>query len=229
MTKYLVAVPLKNQDTESIAKAFVENIILKFGCPLEILTDNGSAFCSELLKKLCKFLQIKKIHTTAYHPQSNGSLERSHRVLKEYLRNYISPNLNDWDKYLPFAVFAYNSTPNSNTKFSPFELYFGSKPNTPSSMNKNPDVIYNYDDYYFELKNKLQTMQKMARQNLIESKNESKKYYDKYTNELVLNFGDKVLIENVTKNWNRGIMDRMKLWTLFQMLTQKFALKIKTK
>lgn len=150
------------------------------------------------MKRICQLLQIKKIHTTAFHTESNGALERSHRVLKEYLRNYINTDLNNWDDYIQFATFTYNTTPHSRTQFTPFELMFGEKANIPSSVQKKPDIVYNYDDYFFELKNKLQNAHEIAKENLFRSKILNKNQYDKKVHIININIGDKVLLENTT-------------------------------
>jgi transposase InsO family protein len=84
LSKFLVAVPVPQQDAETIARAFVLSIVLKFGAPAQVLTDQGSNFLSALFKNTCKLLKIKKIQTTAFRPESNGILERSHRGLAEY-------------------------------------------------------------------------------------------------------------------------------------------------
>ena len=70
--KYILPIPIKQQDAPTIARAFVEEFILKFGVPQMLLTDQGSNFMSEVFTNICKFLKIKKIKCTAYHPQSNG-------------------------------------------------------------------------------------------------------------------------------------------------------------
>jgi transposase InsO family protein len=77
LSKYLMAVPIPQQDAETIAKAFVLNVVLKFGAPAQILTDQGSNFLSDLFRNVCRLLRIKKVQTTAFHPESNGTLERS--------------------------------------------------------------------------------------------------------------------------------------------------------
>jgi transposase InsO family protein len=79
------AVPIPQQDAETIAREFVANIVLKMGAPGQVLTDSGANFLSDLFKNTCRLLKIKKLQTTAFRPESNGSLERSHRVLGEYL------------------------------------------------------------------------------------------------------------------------------------------------
>ena len=78
--KFLVAIPIPQQAAETVAKETVLNITLKFGVPAQILTDQGSNFRSDLFKSTCKLLKIIKIQPTVFHPGTNGSLERSHKV-----------------------------------------------------------------------------------------------------------------------------------------------------
>ena len=98
LSKFLVAMPIPQQDTETVAREFVLNIALKFEAPVQILTDQGSNFLSNLFKSVCKLPRIKKIRTTTFHSESNGSLERSHRVLTEYLRYYVCKDQTNWDE-----------------------------------------------------------------------------------------------------------------------------------
>lgn len=104
LSRYVVAIPLEDQETHTIARAFVDNVILKYGSCKEILSDRGANFCSSLMKRVCKLLGIKDTHTTAYRPQSNGSLERFHRELKENLRNFVGNKPDSWDLSLQAAI-----------------------------------------------------------------------------------------------------------------------------
>jgi hypothetical protein len=61
---------------------------------------NCRQILSELFSTVCKLLRIKSIKTSAYRPQTNGILERTHRVLVEYLRCYILDNQTDWDCWI---------------------------------------------------------------------------------------------------------------------------------
>jgi len=124
------------QDVETIARVFVDEIVLKFGIPKVILTDQGSNFLSELFTNVRKLLKIKKLKTTAYHPQTNGALERTHQVLVEYRRCYISEDQSDWDKWLHYTTFVFNTTPHTSTGFTPHELLFGRKPSIPGILQK---------------------------------------------------------------------------------------------
>ncbi|KAG5873048.1 hypothetical protein JTB14_010531 [Gonioctena quinquepunctata] len=86
-TKYTEVIPLPDQKADTIARAFVEQIIVRHGTPRKLLTDQGANFTSTLFKEVCKLLNIKKIQTSSYAPTSNGQIERMHRVLKEVYKN----------------------------------------------------------------------------------------------------------------------------------------------
>jgi hypothetical protein len=90
LSKLVTAIPIAQQDANTVAREFVLNIILKMGTPKHMLTEQGTNFLSDLFKNTCKLLKIKKLQTTALRPESNGGLERSHRVLAEYLRHYVN-------------------------------------------------------------------------------------------------------------------------------------------
>ena len=85
-TRWVEAVPVSGISAEEVASAFVNTWVSRFGVPLELLTDRGRQFESELFKHLSKRLGFVKLRTNAYNPQCNGLLERQHRTLKTILR-----------------------------------------------------------------------------------------------------------------------------------------------
>nr|CAI5865053.1 unnamed protein product [Callosobruchus analis] len=179
LTKCSQAFAIPNHEAITIAKKLVENFICKFGIPKFMVTDQGKDFTSELLGHVSKLFKIKHINCTAYHPQSNGALERSHSTLADYLKHYINNDQTDWDKWIDFAMFSYDTTIHTSTKFSPHELLFGNKPNIPSNIQQTPEFRYTYDNYLDELKSKLQKSHQIARENIIKSKETNKLYYDR--------------------------------------------------
>jgi hypothetical protein len=80
LSKYLIAMSLENQTSEKVTQAFVKNIILIYGIPDDIVTDQGTNFMSDVFKHICKLFKIEKICTTAYHSKSNRALERAHKT-----------------------------------------------------------------------------------------------------------------------------------------------------
>lgn len=194
LTKYSIAVPLRSTNSLNIANAFMKNFICIYGAPRALLTDQGSNFLSSLMRNLAKKLKIKQFRTTAYHPQSNGSIERSHHVLMEYLRTQIDEERN-WNKYIHLAMFSYNTSVHESTKHTPFELVFGRIPRLPSStipLEENLDLTYK--EYLTNLFNKLWEVQEKARQNLILSKQKSKLYYDQRLNTYQFKQGNMVYL-----------------------------------
>jgi transposase InsO family protein len=194
LTKFVVAIPIPTQDAETVARKFVQNVVLKYGIPEVILTDQGANFLSELFASVCKLLQIRNIQTTAFHPESNGSLERGHRVLVQYLRHYIAEDQRDWDEWVAYATYVYNITTHRATGYSPFELLFGYRARIPTALQAQPTTRYNYDDYVTEIRGRLQSAHAIARENLLQSKARSKIDFDRKTVGLTLQVGDKVLL-----------------------------------
>lgn len=73
-------------------------------------------------------LGIKSTPSTAFHPQTDGQVERINALLEDYLRHFCAEEQDDWAKWLPIAEFSYNNTASSATKFSPFFTQKGFHP-----------------------------------------------------------------------------------------------------
>jgi transposase InsO family protein len=88
-TRYCVATPLRNQEAETVAHAFVTDWVWRFGAPMRVHSDQGRNFESTLFADMCQHLQIAKSRTLAYHPQGNGAVERVNRTLISLLRTIV--------------------------------------------------------------------------------------------------------------------------------------------
>lgn len=182
LTKYCLAAPLSNISASAVADAFVNNYICIYGPCKIILSDQGSNFLSKVFREVAKRFKIKCYTTSAYHAKTNGSLERSHIVLIDFLST-ISEEDYEWDKWLNLAMYSYNISKNSSTGFCPFTLVFGKIPIPISSFTlSNQSKLTTYNDYLKRLIIRLHKTKEEARKNLIEAKIRSKKYYDKQTN-----------------------------------------------
>ncbi len=122
-TRYLVAVPMPNQQTATIVDAFINNWIYVFGCMETLHTDRGSSYTSNLFKEVMKALGIVKTVTPAYAPEGDR-VERAHRVLGDLLRADRRYEAQRWTDKLSAALLAYNSSVNRMTGVSPFEAVF---------------------------------------------------------------------------------------------------------
>ncbi|XP_040210456.1 lymphocyte antigen 86 [Rana temporaria] len=131
-TKFVVAVPVKDLTAKTTADAFWKHFLLPYGCPERILTDQGSAFESQLFKELCTLHNCQKIRTTAYHPQGNGLCEKMNQTLIEMLRAVPPATISDWPTLLPQLMYTYNNTIHCSTGYTPYYLMFGRQGKLPA-------------------------------------------------------------------------------------------------
>jgi len=116
----------------------------------------------------------------------------------------VNEDQNNWDEWVPYAIYVYNTTIHTATGYTPFELVYGFQSMLPSTLHETPNTQYSYDDYVLELKSRLQTAHEVARQKLITAKNKSKEYFDENSQEFQLHVGDKVLLYDETVRRGRS-------------------------
>ena len=107
-TKWVEIFPMKNQEASTVAKLLFDRIICVHGFPLQILTDRGTNFESELFQELCKLMLIDKIHTTVYQPSTNDGIERFCTTMHSLIPKWVAQNHRDSDEKLPSVAFAYH-------------------------------------------------------------------------------------------------------------------------
>jgi hypothetical protein len=127
-TRFIVAVPIRNKEAVTVANVMIKEIFLRWGLPLEVLTDQGKEFEAELNLALLKALSVVKLRTGPYTPSTNGMIESWHKVMHGLLNKVISESQRDWSRWLPYIVFCYNCTVHSSVGFPPFLLQTGQNP-----------------------------------------------------------------------------------------------------
>jgi len=115
-------------DAEGLTTLFVREIFPLHGLPLTIISGRGPQFASRFWKHLCSCLSIDPRLSTAFHPQTDGRMERMNATMEQYLRAYINYQQDDWVKYLPMAEFAANNQTSETTGLSPFYGTYGLDP-----------------------------------------------------------------------------------------------------
>jgi transposase InsO family protein len=133
-SKFTVAVPMKTTTADDVAEVFVSSWISYFGVPLILLTDNGPQFASKFLQQVSAVLGVQQRFTSAYHPATNGQVERFNRTVLAMLSHYVS-NDREWDKQIGPAMVAYNATVHDSTGFSPQEMLRAEAPRVLLSGN----------------------------------------------------------------------------------------------
>jgi transposase InsO family protein len=134
LTKYAEAVPIPDATTEACARAYATQIVPRHGPSAILVTDQGPNFMSTFFRETCKILGVKHLHTTAYHPQANGNIEKFHRKLNSCLQYYVNASGTNWDTLLPFYLMAYNVTPHSSTSYSAYYMLHEREITLPTSQ-----------------------------------------------------------------------------------------------
>ena len=127
-TRYAMTFVTKDQTAKTVARALYEQFIAVFGAPAKLLSDREANFTSRLVEELCSAFGIQKCHTTLYHAQCNGQVERFHQTLFRMLGKLTKDKKAQWEKHLPEVLQAYNSTRSVVTGYSPHYLMFRRHP-----------------------------------------------------------------------------------------------------
>ena len=133
-SRWTEACPLPDKTAQSLADAFFNHIVCRFGMPIVIHSDQGREFENRIMQELCILCGSHKTRTTLYHPQSDGLVERFNRTLLMMLAMFASKNREDWDDLLPAVMMAYRSSVHQSTGFSPYRLMFGEECTLPMDI-----------------------------------------------------------------------------------------------
>ena len=153
---------------------------------------------SGIFQQVMHELGIHQYRSSAYHPESQGAIERFHQTLKNMIRSYCFENKKDWDEGVHLLLFAVRESIQESLGFSPFELVFGHTVRGPLKLLKkklmleeSPDV--NLLKYVMDFREKLVQVGEIAKKNLKSTQKSMKTRYDKKSVERKFSPGDKVL------------------------------------
>ena len=141
-TKWPMAFPTPDQKAERIARLLAEEVVPLCGVPEALLSDKGTTILSTLMQDVCGLLVIKKLNTTAHHPQCDGMIERLNRIFKAMLRKQAAKFGSQWDTYLPGALWAYHNMPHSSTGEKPSYLLFSFDFRSPTEATLVPTISH---------------------------------------------------------------------------------------
>ncbi|XP_064083906.1 uncharacterized protein LOC135199681 [Macrobrachium nipponense] len=198
-TRFPEAIPLKNISAKNIAKHLL-SFFTTYGIPKDIQTDRGSNFTSKLFSEILKELNIKHSLSSAYHPESQGVLERWHQTFKSMLKKFCLESNLDWDEGVKFLLFAIRESPQESLGVSPFEMVYGRLLRGPLALIKDewlkpPDShqTVTVQQYLSNFKETLSKVRKIASENLSKAQIKMKNNYDQKTKIRKFNPGDFVL------------------------------------
>ncbi|XP_062863525.1 uncharacterized protein LOC134325307 [Trichomycterus rosablanca] len=144
-SKWVEAYPTTHQDTLTVAKILMREIIPRFGIPRKISSDNGPSFVGKILTHISDVIGMPLHKHCAYHPQSAGLVERTNGTIKQKLIKVCQETGLNWVEALPLVCMSLRQRVSSRTKLSPFEIMFGRPPNTGCAPKR--DTLALEDDH----------------------------------------------------------------------------------
>ena len=212
-TRYAQAYASKTQTAQATAKLLWENFIRHYGFPEKFLSDQGRNFESELISELCKLAQVEKVHTTPYHPMTNGQCERFNSTLCNMLGTLSEKDKLDWKAHLSSMTHAYNCTQHPSTTYSPYFLMFGRQPRLPIDFEMGLPVDTLGDNcsktrYVQKLKQRLNFAFKKAKEMSQKQAQKYKSSYDRKIKGSQLTENDIVLVKRVAWKGRHKIQNK---------------------
>jgi transposase InsO family protein len=157
-TRWPEAIPTTSITAENVAELLVHHWIPRYGVPKTITSDQGRQFESTLFRKLADLLGIHKVRTNSYHPQSNGRVERWHRVLKSSIMAHAKTS---WYSTLPWILLGLRTAINDDDDVSPAHLLYGTELRLPGDFfDDSNTTITDQPDYVQNLREQIRKITK---------------------------------------------------------------------
>ncbi len=140
--------PLSDRSAKRGTQILVSHVCCPFTTPRVIVIDNGAEFRNAVVAEKCAQFQITHTFTAAYHPASNGLVERANRKLLDIIRPLITGLHDYWEDCLPQIAASTNSSVNGPTGKSQNHIIYGIEKRLPYDLLINtPQPTNNTEDY----------------------------------------------------------------------------------
>jgi hypothetical protein len=190
---------------EECAELFFTNWYCENGLPKAIVSDRDKLFVSKFWRAVCKLSGVKLKMSSAYHPETDGSSERTNKTVNQCIRYHVNRSQKGWVRALPLIRFQMLNTVNKSTGYSGFQLRFGKSPrlvpewNTEEMVAENPELkeaLLKVTDVLSRLRDDVND----ARDNLLSAKFQQAFFANrKRGEEEKLKVGEKVLVDTSTR------------------------------
>ena len=198
-TKWVVVKAVPRATTAELVEFFVRKIVLQHGAPTFLISDRGKCFTADFTAKLLKAFETNHLLTTAYHPQCNGQVERFNHTFAQMLAMYVNTYHTNWDEYVDYVAFAYNTSRHESTGMTPFFALYGREAVLPVDVtlgsDPNSGVVESISELTVEsIKSRFHNIHEIVRRRMLKAHRRQEKHYNKQRAERVYNVGDAVLV-----------------------------------
>ena len=217
-TRWTECYPVPDHTAKTVATKLVDEFVARFGVPLEVHSDQGKEFESEVFKQMCSILGIRKTRCTPYHPRSDGMIERFNRTVEAMLSLWVNKSQTDWDEHLALLAMAYRSAEHETTKETPNTMMLGREVRMPVDLlvGSSPENPTTPNEYAQNLQEKLMLAHEVARETVGQQMRAQKRHYDRNVEQVLYSKGDVVWLH--IKARRKGICPKLPLnlldWSL---------------
>ncbi|GKC25200.1 putative reverse transcriptase domain-containing protein, partial [Tanacetum coccineum] len=192
LTKSAHFLPMKETDSmEKLTRQYLKEVVSKHGVPVLIIFDQDSKFTSHFWKSLNEALGTQLDMSTAYHPQTDGPIERTIQTLEDMIRACVIDFGKGWDRNLPLVEFSYNNSYHTSIKAAPFKALYGKKCRSPiywaevgDAQLTGPEIVHETTEKIIQIKKRIQA-----------ARDRQKSYTDRRRKPLEFEVGDKVMLK----------------------------------
>lgn len=174
LTKYVLLFPAKSTHTQAAIRS-LQKFVSQWGLPDRLITDRGTCFTSKAFQDYCRHNGIRHTLNSSRHPQANGQVERTNRTLLPMLA-IQAQDQKLWDQKLREVERDINNTESKTTKYTPFELIHGYRPQFHSSVLRLLDGVGTHQHL------NAAELQVKARDNILKTQVSMKERYDQKRN-----------------------------------------------
>jgi hypothetical protein len=179
-----------NYNVQKYVGIYIARVLCLHGVPEMIISDRGSQFVTRFWEQLHVSLKTHLIHSSAYHPQTDGQTERVNQILDDMLRACVLEHQGSWDQNLPWAKFSYNNSYQESLKMAPFEVLYGRRCRTLLNwIEPGETVIFGPD-----LVEKVKSIVHRFQENLKAAKSHQETYANKRRRPLEFEVGNPVYL-----------------------------------
>jgi hypothetical protein len=181
-TRYVAAEAVPEHTATAIARFLMDRVVLVYGPMREIIMDGAMEFGTKATAELLKLMQTKQATPVPYRPNLLRLVERFHMTWKDMISLYVDEGQDDWDDFVPCALYAYNSSPHATHGFQPNALMLGRKLRSPAALLRRSRLVHPHrklEAYHEALLQDLKTARELAAVALQKEQARQAMYYNR--------------------------------------------------